>query len=41
VKGKGLLAAEHNPTWHYKRTFGEKLIKDIAAEWSGTGSLTE
>ncbi len=34
IKGKGLVAAEHNPAWHYKRTFGEKGIQEIANEWA-------
>jgi transketolase len=34
IKGKGLAAAEHNPAWHYKYTFGEKGIEEIANEWA-------
>jgi transketolase len=33
VKGKGLAAAESNPAWHYKRTFGDKEIDEIADQW--------
>lgn len=35
VKGKGLAAAEHNPAWHYRRSFGDQLIEEIAREWKG------
>lgn len=35
VKGKGLACAEQNPAWHYKRSFGDKMIKEIADLWSG------
>lgn len=35
IKGKGLVAAEHNPAWHYKRAFGAKGIQEIADQWAG------
>jgi transketolase len=34
IKGKGLAAAEHNPDWHYRRSFEKKLVEEIAAEWA-------
>jgi transketolase len=34
IKGKGLAAAEHNPSWHYKRAFGPKGIQEIADQWA-------
>lgn len=40
IKGKGLACAEQNPLWHYRRSFGEKMLKEIADQWSadrGTG----
>lgn len=36
VKGKGLASAEHNPAWHYRRTFGEKMVKEIMDHWAGS-----
>jgi len=33
VKGKGIAAAEHSALWHYKRSFGETLIKEIEDLW--------
>lgn len=30
IKGKGWAFAEHNPAWHYRRTFGETGIQEIA-----------
>lgn len=33
VKGKGLAVAEHNAQWHYRRSFGEKMIQVIADQW--------
>lgn len=34
IKGKGLAAAEQNPAWHYKRSFGEKGIQEIETLWA-------
>jgi transketolase len=34
IKGKGWNDAEQNPMWHYKRTFGEELIKRISERWA-------
>lgn len=35
IKGKGLAVAEHNPSWHYKRGIGEKMLAEIADLWAG------
>lgn len=35
IKGKGLAAAEQNPLWHYRRAFGDDLIKKINDLWAG------
>lgn len=29
IKGRGLAFAEQNPSWHYRRGFGPKMIKEI------------
>jgi transketolase len=34
IKGKGLAAAEQNPSWHYKRSFGATGIKEISDQWA-------
>jgi transketolase len=34
IKGKGLAAAEQNPLWHYKRSFGEQGIREIETLWA-------
>jgi transketolase len=41
IKGKGLAAAEHNPSWHYKRTFGPALIQEIGDLWAGQSTAVE
>lgn len=35
VKGKGLTLAEHNPQWHYRRSFDEPLLEEMARQWGG------
>lgn len=33
VKGKGLLEAERNPEWHYKRTITDDIARSMNAQW--------
>lgn len=38
IKGKGLAAAEHNPAWHYRRSFGKAGIEELQKLWAGAAS---
>lgn len=34
VKGRGLAVAEHNPAWHYRRSFGKAGIEELQTLWA-------